>query len=257
MRSANFAHLLEVYGYKTYTLVKGYKAYRNFVLESFNNDPDILILGGETGSGKTEILLNISKRGQQTIDLEGLANHKGSAFGSLGEQPQPTQEQFENDLSHAFSKTGGTEKIWLEDEARSIGRVQLPNPLWEKMKVATILRISFPKEQRLDRLMNDYGNFSSEELKTCILKIEKRLGPQHTKHALEELEKGNLREVADLTLYPLANSWYIGANIPGKPHVFMPYIGGVGAYAEKCNAVAANGYEGFSLGAGEGVLTKA
>ncbi len=200
MRSANFAHLLNVYGYKTYTLNKGYKAYRNFVLESFKNKPDILIIGGETGSGKTEILLNISKRSHQIVDLEALANHKGSAFGSLGELPQPTQEQFENNLSHALSALDPSRKVWMEDEARSIGRTQLPNPLWEMMKQAPILRIRFPKELRLDRLMNDYGKFSKEELQNCILKIGKRLGPQHVKKALEELEKGNLREVADITL---------------------------------------------------------
>ena len=56
-------------------------------------------------------------------------------------------------------------------------------------------------------------------------------------------------EVADRTLYPLANSWYVGANIPGKPRVFMPYVGGVSAYKKKCDEIAASGYKGFRLGA--------
>ncbi|MEK6616629.1 MAG: tRNA 2-selenouridine(34) synthase MnmH, partial [Bacteroidota bacterium] len=199
--------LLNVYGYKTHTLVKGYKTYRNFVLKSFENafplTSPLIIIGGETGSGKTEILKNISTRGEQIIDLEMLANHKGSAFGSLGEKPQPTQEQFENNLATNFSNlstVGKVSRIWLEDESRSIGRVQIPQPLWEKMKQAPILRLTIPKEKRMERLVNDYGNFSKEELANCIRKIEKRLGPQHAKHALEELENGNLRKVADITL---------------------------------------------------------
>lgn len=200
MRSEKFAGLLNEHGYKTHTLIKGYKAYRNFVLESFKSNPTILIIGGETGSGKTEILQKIKERGEQVVDLENIAHHKGSAFGSLGEKTQPTYEQFENDLSSAFCKLDLLKRIWLEDEARNVGRVQIPQPLWEKMKQAPILRINIPKKLRIERLVNDYGKFSTEELKNCILKIQQRLGGQHVKHALEELEKGNLQDVADITL---------------------------------------------------------
>ncbi|MBI4946083.1 MAG: tRNA 2-selenouridine(34) synthase MnmH [Bacteroidetes bacterium] len=200
MRSAKFAELLNQHGYNTHTLIRGYKAYRNFVLESFNNSPNIIIIGGETGSGKTEILQKIKERGEQIIDLENLAHHKGSAFGSLGEKPQPTQEQFENNLAYNFSKVLNFGKVWLEDESRNTGRVQLPQALWEKMKQSPILRVNIPKKLRIERLVNDYGKFSKEELKNCVLKIQQRLGGQHVKHALEELEKGNLHEVVDITL---------------------------------------------------------
>ncbi|MBI3501121.1 MAG: tRNA 2-selenouridine(34) synthase MnmH [Bacteroidetes bacterium] len=200
MRSANFAWLLNLAGIKTFTLQKGYKAYRNFVLKSFEREVNLLILGGETGSGKTEILKKIGEAGEQIIDLENLAQHKGSAFGSLGEKQQPTQEQFENNLSFHLNKIDLSKRIFLEDESRSIGTCQIPNPLWEKMKQAPILRVKIPKEKRIERLLNDYGKFSKEELGNCILKIEKRLGPQHAKYALEELENGELRKVADITL---------------------------------------------------------
>jgi len=200
MRSAKFAELLNEYGCNTHTLVKGYKAYRNFVLESFNNNVSILILGGETGSGKTEILQKIKVHGEQVIDLEDLAHHKGSAFGSLGELPQPTYEQFENDLSFAFNMLDLSKRIWLEDEARNVGRVQIPMALWDKMKKTPILRLNIPKQLRIERLVKDYGKFSKEELSKCVIKIQQRLGGQHVKHALEELEKGNLHEVADITL---------------------------------------------------------
>lgn len=200
MRSGNFSHLLNVAGIKTFTLIKGYKAYRNFILNNFQREINLLIIGGETGSGKTEILKTLGEKGEQIIDLESLANHKGSAFGSLGEKPQPTQEQFENNLSHRLSKLDFAKRIWLEDEAQNIGKCLLPNPLWEKMKLAPVLRVNVPKKFRIERLMNDYGKFSKQELADCILKIQKRLGPQHAKRALEELEKGNLIAVADITL---------------------------------------------------------
>ena len=210
MRSGKFVQLLNEHKYKTHTLIKGYKAYRNFVLESFSRKATFLILGGETGSGKTEILKKIAEQGEQVIDLEAIAHHKGSAFGSLGEKPQPTHEQFENNLAHEWMKavsplsggegSGVRQRIWLEDESRNIGRTQIPLSLWEKMKAAPILRINVTKRLRIERLMTDYGKFSREELKACILKIEQRLGPQHVKHALEELEKGNLEIVADISL---------------------------------------------------------
>jgi len=200
MRSSKFAQLLNEHGYKTHTLLGGYKAYRNFVLRSFTNQADILILGGETGSGKTDILKSIAALGEQVIDLEAIAHHKGSAFGALGEQPQPTYEHFENKLSFAFSKLDFSKRIWMEDESRNIGRTQIPYAIWEKMKLAPIIRVSIPKTLRIERLVKEYGNYPKEKLKDCVLKIQQRLGPQHVKHALEELEKGNLQKVADISL---------------------------------------------------------
>lgn len=200
MRSGKFAELLNEHGYKTYTLIRGYKAYRNFVLGSFDAIANILIIGGETGSGKTEILHKLQENGEQIIDLENIAHHKGSAFGSLGEKPQPTYEQFENNLSFALNKLDLSRRIWLEDEARNVGRAQIPIQLWEKMKQAPILRLNIPKQLRIERLVVDYGQYTKEELKNCIIKIEQRLGGQHVKHALEELEKGNLHVVADIAL---------------------------------------------------------
>jgi tRNA 2-selenouridine synthase len=201
MRSERFANFLNEHEYKTHTLVNGYKSYRHSVLESFSEYLDLVLIGGETGSGKTEILKKMEEKGELVIDLEGLAHHKGSAFGSLGENPQPKQEQFENNLAQELSRVRLQGKVvWLEDEARTIGVCHLPNPLWEKMKAAPIVRLNIPKEERIERLVDDYGNYSKEELSGCILKIQKRLGPQHAKRALEELEIGNLRAVADISL---------------------------------------------------------
>lgn len=200
MRSANVANLLNVYGYKTHTLIKGYKAYREEVRSQFEKDLKLIVIGGETGSGKSDTLHKISAMGEQIIDLERLAHHKGSAFGALGEEPQPHQEHFENRLAESIRQLDLSRRIWIEDESHAIGRCFIPNSIWDKMKSAPILRMNVPKTDRIERLMEDYGRFPKAELARCIQNIEKRLGPQHAKHALQELELGNLRTVADITL---------------------------------------------------------
>ena len=110
MRSSSMAWFLETYGFKCFTLKGGYKNYRKRVLESFNEEKNILVLGGKTGTGKTLILHELEKHKEQIIDLEKLAHHKGSSFGSLGEEPQSSQEQFENELSFQLSKVTSQKK---------------------------------------------------------------------------------------------------------------------------------------------------
>ncbi len=104
MRSAGVAWLLDLYGFKVYTLVGGYKAYRNWVLQQFEKQYYFKIIGGYTGSGKTLILHELKNQHQLTIDLEGLASHKGSALGAMGQLPQPTQEMFENLLAEELEE---------------------------------------------------------------------------------------------------------------------------------------------------------
>ena len=104
MRSAAVAWLLDLYGFKVAQLIGGYKAYRNWVIAHFEMPYTIKVIGGYTGSGKTEILKALQEKGETIIDLEGLAHHKGSSFGALGQPKQPSQEMFENILGIALSK---------------------------------------------------------------------------------------------------------------------------------------------------------
>src|SRR5688572_7713033 len=99
MRSAGVAWLMDLYGFKVYTLAGGYKKFRNYVLDTFKLPFNFKILSGYTGSGKTETLKALVEKGEKVIDLEKLACHKGSAFGNIGMPRQPTQEMFENLLS--------------------------------------------------------------------------------------------------------------------------------------------------------------
>jgi tRNA 2-selenouridine synthase len=200
MRSSSFAWLLQTAGLEARTLKKGYKAYRHQVLRSFDAPCKLIVLGGETGSGKTDILKQMAERGEQFIDLEGLAQHKGSAFGSLGQDPQPGVEVFENILAEALARLDLNRRIWVEDESRSIGRVFIPDAFWAQMKSAPLYCIRVPRECRIERLLAEYGRFAVSELEAAVLKIQKRLGGQSTKDCLDALKRGDLKTVASVTL---------------------------------------------------------
>lgn len=185
MRSSSMAWLMESVGLRVLLLDGGYKAYRKMVLESFDSPMKIILLGGYTGSGKTELLLQLNEAGEQILDLEGLANHKGSAFGALGQPDQPSTEQFENLLFREISRLDLSRRVWVEDESRNVGKVFLPQPLWERMRNSPLIRIDTPYEIRLERLMRDYACFDTEGLTASIKKIEKRLGFDKCKKALD------------------------------------------------------------------------
>jgi tRNA 2-selenouridine synthase len=201
MRSGSLGWLLETAGFEVQTLEKGYKAFRNFVLDQFAEERNIHILSGYTGSGKTDILYALCEMGEQVIDLEGLAHHKGSAFGYLGEKSQPTGEQFQNELGMTLYRLNENQPIWLEDESRFIGRRQIPHQLFNQMQSAPVFRIRVPRKARIERLVQDYGNYPTKELRESILKIRKRLGGLRTQQAIEALEEGNLEKVAELVLH--------------------------------------------------------
>ena len=128
-RSGSMAWLFRQAGFDVVTLEGGYKNFRRYVLESFDDTGlQLMVVGGRTGSGKTQVLKELARLGEQIIDLEAIAHHKGSAFGSIGEPEQPTVEQFENDLFQALRMLDPQRRVWIENESRSIGRVYTPAP---------------------------------------------------------------------------------------------------------------------------------
>lgn len=200
MRSGSFCWLMETAGLKPVKLEGGYKRYRNALLDHFRLKHKLVLVGGSTGSGKTDVLKELSKLKSQVVDLEGHARHKGSAFGFIGQEKQPAQQQFENDMFKSFSALDTKDLLFLEDESYSIGSVQLPYDLWLQMKSAPIIKLVVPFEVRVKRLVAEYGQVSIEILRKPLLAIKNRLGPQHCKTALEHLEKGELDKVAAITL---------------------------------------------------------
>ena len=200
MRSGSFAWLLNTAGLTASTLVGGYKAYRNTVLAAFAEPRNLLILGGKTGSGKTDILKELAWQGEQIIDLEQLAHHKGSTYGAIGQLPQPATEQFENLIFGEWRRLDSGRRIWLEDESRNVGSCFVPMPLWQQMRAAPVAFVDVPKAVRVQRLVAEYTGIDHSLLVEATERISKRLGSKVTKDALDALSRNDYATVADLTL---------------------------------------------------------
>jgi len=191
MRSSAFAWLARTIGIETYLLKGGYKNYRKWVSDQFDADLPIRLIGGKTGTRKTDLLNYINKENIYVIDLEGIANHRGSSFGSLGMEEQPSTQQFENILAESlynFHKSNAIE-IWLEAESSNLGKCRIPYTLYTKMKKAPVLEIIKTKNERVQNLVNIYSQNSQTELRNAVIRINKRLGPQRTNEALTAIEK--------------------------------------------------------------------
>lgn len=229
MRSSAVAWLLDLYGFKVYTLVGGYKKYRNWVLETYSKNYAFKIVGGYTGSGKTYVMKQLRKQGENVVDLEDLAKHKGSAFGNIGMPAQPSQEMFENLLSrelHLIHKlnnqlpissspvltndsglTTNDYIIWLEDESQRIGDVNLPHLFWKNMRQSPVYFLDIPFEERLKHIVVEYGGLDRGKVAGSIERIQKRLGGLETKTALQQLQEGDI-EGCFRILLKYYDKWY-------------------------------------------------
>jgi len=197
MRSAGMAWLFDLYGFDVLIIVGGYKAYRKWVLNKFETTYDIKVLGGYTGSAKTELLHELKRNKQEIIDLESLADHKGSAFGGIGMPEQPTQEMFENKLALELSKKIVDDKpisFWLEDESQRIGRLNIPHSLWKTIRKSRLYFIEIDFENRLEFIYNYYGKKDDQSLINAILRIQKRLGPNETKTTINLILENKTKE---------------------------------------------------------------
>jgi len=208
MRSAAVAWLLDLYGYKVIQLTGGYKAYRNWVLAQFSIPYSLKVVGGYTGSGKTEILHALQEKNYAVIDLEGIAHHKGSAYGAIGQLPQPSQEMFENLLAEKLLEVNKKQKsIWIEDESQRIGTVLIPTPLFHLMRNSTCYFMTIPFEQRLNFIVEGYGSFDQKSLIEATMRIQKRLGGLETKTAVDFITAGALKEAFSILL-KYYDKWY-------------------------------------------------
>ncbi|MBK9388850.1 MAG: tRNA 2-selenouridine(34) synthase MnmH [Bacteroidetes bacterium] len=212
MRSEAMAWLFSLAGLNVNVLDGGYKAYRNFILENLSRKRKTIVLGGLTGSSKTHILNHLKLKGQQVIDMEGLANHKGSAFGALGQAAQPTTEYFANILYDSLSKVDPDIPLWLEDESRNIGTVFLPEEFYINMQKSRAVILMMNVKTRLPRLLREYTRFPKEALVASVLKISKRLGGDNTKEAIASIESGDFAKAIEITLTYYDKAYLFGLN---------------------------------------------
>jgi tRNA 2-selenouridine synthase len=224
MRSASMAWLFRTAGLESRVLEGGYKSFRRLVLTSLERDFSFVVIGGLTGSGKTDVLRALESCGEQVLDLEKLANHKGSAFGALGEKAQGTNEQFENDLFWDLRHMNEKRIIWTEDESRTIGRNTLPAGIYKSIRSAPVICLEVTPDSRIERLVRDYADFPKENLSQAVQKIRPRLGDQIARSALEGISEGNYRHTVELVLryYDKTYRYGLGKRDPEKvfPLVF-------------------------------------
>jgi tRNA 2-selenouridine synthase len=210
MRSEAMSWLFSLGDIRSEILEGGYKSYRNFILERLAEKRKMIVLGGLTGSSKSYILRYLKSAGQKIIDLEGLANHKGSAFGALGELPQPSTEQFANNLFEELRRNDINLPFWVEDESRNIGSVFIPDSFYENMQNAPTIVLMMNARLRLPRLIKEYSAHPKELLKASVLRISKRLGGDNTRDALEAVEMGDYSRAIEITLRYYDKAYHFG-----------------------------------------------
>lgn len=224
MRSQSMAWLFEKVDVECYLLKGGYKAYRNFLLDEISSIDSVVVLSGDTGAGKTDILKAMRDNGVQVIDLEGLANHRGSVFGGIGQPQQPSTQQFQNMLLKEILKCDKTEPIWVEGESKAIGRVFIPDPFWISMNSAPIIEIDVPQSFRIKRLVRDYGHLESDDMVRAIGAIKKRLGDKRHQEIVDIFLEGGIAKVAELLLDYYDRAYKHGRNKANKKHYTLKII---------------------------------
>jgi tRNA 2-selenouridine synthase len=188
MRSQILSWLLTQVGFEIYRLEGGYKTYRSFTYAAVRKSYPLLVLGGKTGAAKTVLLQKLKERGEQVVDLEGLANHKGSSFGAIGQPAQPTVEQFENLLAEQLREIHLDQALWVENESRRIGQIILPDSFYLQMTQSPRIEIDKTDEERIAHIASEYAALDQGELSAAVLRLQKRLGGDRTKQALEAIQ---------------------------------------------------------------------
>lgn len=177
-RSGSFALILSQVGWRVETIAGGYKAWRALVVKALYEAPfpcPVVVLDGNTGSAKTEVLNLLPARGVQVLDLEGLANHRGSVFGHRG--AQPSQKAFDCALAMAMSKLDPTRPVVIEAESSKVGECRLPSGIWKAMAAAPRVAIVADVAARADYLVRAYGDMVADGAR--LIAVIERLRPFH------------------------------------------------------------------------------
>lgn len=200
LRSQIASAIIQWSGHSVNFVSGGYKSFRRWVFDSLSIEKKITLISGHTGSGKTEILHFLKLKGEHILDLEGLANHKGSALGGIGMPPQPSTEMFENLIAMSLLDYRVEETIYIENESRMIGHCVIPSQIWSQMLLADSIQIIVPRDIRIERIAAEYGSLPKEELIAKTQQLKKRLGGQHEKAAIEALNRDDFETWINILL---------------------------------------------------------
>ena len=164
LRSNSMALIFRAIGWRSRVLAGGYKAWRKYLIADLdpligNDKPELIVLGGLTGCGKTRLLHELKRQGAQILDIEGLANHKGSILGNAPDSPQPGQKRFESRLWESFKNFDPDRPVFTEAESNRIGRLQCPPPLWRRLGAGEVILVDLPLPERGKLLALEYRHF--------------------------------------------------------------------------------------------------
>ncbi|MDC3091833.1 tRNA 2-selenouridine(34) synthase MnmH, partial [Rickettsiales bacterium] len=208
LRSLSLYLILKNIGYDVCILNKGYKSFRYFINNFFSETIQkytFNILSGLTGSGKTFFLEEVGKK-ENIINLEKLAQHKGSLLGNIPNIEQPSQKKFETSLWYELHKMQYTRPIWVESESNKIGKLSIPKNLFKRMIVGNILKLNISLNERTNFILKDYDYFLSKIslIKNAMLFLKKFL----TKNEYLDLEKSLSSKQYDIFVKSLLKFHY-------------------------------------------------
>jgi tRNA 2-selenouridine synthase len=166
-RSNSMATILSRVGWRTAVLVGGYRTYRRGVQARLYETPctlSLILLDGNTGLGKTEILNRLPEHGLQVVDLEGLAGHRGSLFGGLAGRPQPSQKMFESRLIQVIDSLDPARPVVVEAESSKIGDLMVPPAFWRAMQSAPRIELAAPRLERARYLVRAYHDIIADKV---------------------------------------------------------------------------------------------
>ena len=206
MRSGSITALLKSLKFDVIKLKDGYKDYRRFVREELDkiNIPKFIVIYGLTGSGKTDLL----KQVPNSLDLEGLAEHRGSIFGDINLEPN-SQKRFESLLLKRLLELQDEKVIYVEGESRRIGRILIHPRVWEHMQKAEKYKLICQDDKRVERIYKEYcHNIDKELFKTKILQIQKFLGKTKAEELIQLLEENKIKKVIEIILLEYYDKLY-------------------------------------------------
>lgn len=202
MRSGSMAALFEALGYTTWKLDGGYRAYRQYILDNikiYNKDVKYIVLHGKTGIGKTKILQKLEQKGYSVLDLEKIANHKGSFFGGVCEKEEQSQKKFDS-LIFDYFYWNRPDYVIAESESKRIGNVYVPEDVFQSLGEGIHLSLETPIKHRVDIIRDDYAGATTEELQSCLDKVGRYIGEKKHAEYSEMLRQNKIDELSEILM---------------------------------------------------------